>query len=151
MLTLYKPALNDLWFKQKLLADPETMSYNAAWGGTIDFPEEKWQPWYDRWMNDEPARFYRYLRREDGSFAGETAWHMENGKCLLDIIVYAPYRGKGCGREGLGLLLSEAKKAGYTEVWDGIALDNPSAALFLSEGFTEEYRDSESVWLRKTL
>ena len=36
MISLYKPKLEDLWFRQKFMADPETMSYNDAWGGTID-------------------------------------------------------------------------------------------------------------------
>ncbi len=42
MVALYIPTLEDLWFRQKFLSDSETMSYNHAWGGTIDFPEEKW-------------------------------------------------------------------------------------------------------------
>ena len=39
-LELYRPAVRDLWFKRDLLADKATMSYNHAWGGTVDFPEE---------------------------------------------------------------------------------------------------------------
>ena len=39
MLHLYKPELEDLWFREKLLSDPDTMSYNNKWGGTIDFPQ----------------------------------------------------------------------------------------------------------------
>ena len=38
MVTACKPKPEDLWFRQKLLADEETMSYNLAWGGTISFP-----------------------------------------------------------------------------------------------------------------
>ena len=38
MLTLHKPGYEDLWFRQKMLGDEETMSYNHAWGGTIPFP-----------------------------------------------------------------------------------------------------------------
>lgn len=40
---LYRPSLEDLWFKQALLADPDTMSYNRAWGGTVEFPRELWE------------------------------------------------------------------------------------------------------------
>lgn len=34
----YKPKLEDLWFREAMMADPDTMSYNSAWGGTIPFP-----------------------------------------------------------------------------------------------------------------
>ena len=39
MITTYKPTLQDLWFRQQFMADEATMSYNAAWGGTISFPD----------------------------------------------------------------------------------------------------------------
>lgn len=42
MLTLYEPKYEDLWFRQMMLADEDTMSYNHAWGGTIPWPEDKW-------------------------------------------------------------------------------------------------------------
>lgn len=47
MLTLYEPKYEDLWFRQMMLADEDTMSYNHAWGGTIPFGEDKWRSWYD--------------------------------------------------------------------------------------------------------
>ena len=37
MLTLVTPNLDDLWFRQELMTDEDTMSYNAKWGGTISF------------------------------------------------------------------------------------------------------------------
>ncbi len=40
MLVLYEPGLGDLWFRQKMLADEKTMSYNRAWGGAISWPED---------------------------------------------------------------------------------------------------------------
>ena len=59
MLTLHKPAYEDLWFRQKMLGDEETMSYNHAWGGTIPFPEENWADWYDYWItNPDGKRYY---------------------------------------------------------------------------------------------
>ena len=37
MLTLYEPKYEDLWFRQMMLEDEDTMSYNHAYGGTIPF------------------------------------------------------------------------------------------------------------------
>lgn len=42
MVELYKPRIEDLWFREKMLSDDQTMSYNHAYGGTISFPKEKW-------------------------------------------------------------------------------------------------------------
>ena len=44
-ITLYTPSLEDLWFRQKMMADEETMAYNHAWGGTTPFPKEVWHGW----------------------------------------------------------------------------------------------------------
>lgn len=44
----HRPTLQELHFRERLLSDEETMSYNAAWGGTIPFPAEKWESWYSR-------------------------------------------------------------------------------------------------------
>ena len=50
---LYVPKLEDYWYEQKLLSDPDTMSYNSGYDvsydgynyktGCIDFPESKWE------------------------------------------------------------------------------------------------------------
>ena len=44
MIEFYRPYMEELGFRQQLLADLETMSFNP--GGTIVFPEEKWAEWY---------------------------------------------------------------------------------------------------------
>ena len=76
---LHRPSLGELSFRQRLLKDPETMAYNHAYGGTIDFPRERWSDWYARWVEDETGeRFYRCLRREaDGALVGEAAYHYD--------------------------------------------------------------------------
>ena len=56
ILTLVKPTFDDLWFRQKLMADEETMSYNAKWGGTIPFPKDEWEPWYEAWVRNPGAK-----------------------------------------------------------------------------------------------
>ena len=155
MLALHKPTREDLWFRQVMLTDEKTMSYNAAWGGTVPFPEDDWDDWCDWWLVDtEDKRFYRYLvLAESGEFVGEVAYHFDDGEglWLADVIVYAPFRGRGFGREGLGLLCTSAKKNGIDALWDNIAADNPAIGLFLSCGFVEEYRTDECIYLRKEL
>ena len=153
MVELYEPRVEDLWFREKLLNDEDTMSYNHAWGGTIPFPKQKWKKWYDRWMlNHENKRFYRYIK-EDETFLGEAAYHFDEERqiYIADVIVYAPYRGKGYGRQALLLLCKNASCNGLRTLFDDIAIDNPSISLFIECGFTEVLRTSEYVLVKKEL
>lgn len=135
MIKLYKPKIEDLWFKEKMMYDEDTMSYNH---GTIAFPVSKWVAWYQRWMNDD-------------TFVGEVAYYydLEREIYIADVIVYAPYRGNGYGYEGLSLLSEYAKNNGIAELYDDIAIDNPSINLFLKYGFREVLRANEYVLVRK--
>ena len=137
-----------------MMADQETMSYNHAWGGTIPFPKEKWQDWYDHWIvHPEGKRYYRYLKDEQGNFIGEIAYHFDadEQKYLADVIVFAKYRGKGYGGQALDLLCAKCKENGIHQLYDNIAMDNPAIALFLHHGFTEEYRTDQLIYLKKEL
>ncbi len=155
MIILYRPEPEDLWFRERFMSDPETMSYNQAWGGTIPFPRSGWDEWYDHWViRHENKRFYRYLRDTvTGAFVGEIAYHFDEEQdiWLADVIVAAEFRGKGYGRAGLDLLCQAARENGIRVLWDNIALDNPAVSIFLWAGFTEEYRTDEFIMLKKTL
>ena len=152
MIKQYTPRLEELWFRRMLLGDAATMSYNHAWGGTIDFPESGWAEWFDRWVrNPGKERFYRYLRNERGEFVGEIAYHLDGGIYLADVIVYAGYRRRGCGGEGLRLLCRAARERGIWVLYDNIAADNPALSLFLSMGFAEAYRTQAYIMLKKEL
>ena len=154
MIVLYKPKITDLWFKEKLLSDPSTMSYNRRWGGTIAFPKEKWKSWSERWLSDDDKHFYRYLLNEEKrEFVGEVAYHFDDERmiCLADVLVMAKYRGNGCGKAGLKLLCQQAKRNGISELYDEIAIDNPAIVLFEKMGFVEVSRTEEAVLLRKKL
>lgn len=70
---------------------------------------------------------------------------------VADVIVYAPYRGKGYGGIGLDLLCSVAKQNGVKILYDDIAIDNLAITMFLKRGFIEEYRTSEIIMLKKEL
>ena len=39
MFTLYKPSIEDLWFRAQMMGNEQTMAYNHAYGGTIPFPK----------------------------------------------------------------------------------------------------------------
>lgn len=153
MVELYKPKVEDLWFREKLLRDADTMSYNHAWGGTIPFPKEKWESWYDRWVRGHDHRyFYRYIQ-ENGTFLGEAAYHFDEKRqiYIADVIVYAPYRGRGYGRQALLCLCQSARRSGVHTLFDDIAADNPSIALFMKCGFTEVMRTEEYILVKKEL
>ncbi len=153
-LILHKPNLSDLWFRQKMLSNERTMEYNHAWGGTIDFPEEKWAEWYDHWIkNPEDKRYYRFLKTPEGKFVGEIAYHYDNETkaYMADVIIHAAHRGKGYGSEALDMLCQKAKENGIKTIYDDIAIDNPAIRLFLRHGFKEECRTDRIIMLRKDL
>ena len=153
MLRAYKPSLAELWFKAEMLADPKTMSYNHAYGGTIAFPEKARPGWYEDWIEADPKdRFYAYLQREDGTFVGEIAYHHDDdGVCLADVLIHERYRQQGYGREGLELLCQIATENGITEIYDDMAIDNPAYGMFRKAGFEEIRRDAEVILLKKKI
>lgn len=133
--------------------DVQTMEYNHAYGGTIQFPRERWEEWYCRWVAPgDRKRFYRYLKNEAG-FVGEASYHFdeERGVYLTDVLVDARFRHRGFGKEGLRLLCGAARANGVQALYDNIAIDNGAVKLFLSCGFTEIGRTAEAIWVKKDL
>ena len=155
MLEQYKPQIEDLWFREKFMSDEETMSFNHSWGGTIPFPESDWKNWYDVWVNcNDGTHFYRYLKNRDtGEFVGEIAYHFDDdrGIWLADVIIASEYRGRGFGRQGLGMLCRLAAENGIRMLYDDIAIDNPAIPMFRKNGFMEEYRTDDCILLKKDL
>ena len=113
-LQLYVPQPEDGWFYVKMMSDPETMAYNAPWfppDGCIPAPETEWAEMQASWIGKAPERFYAFLQRKsDGAFVGDVNYHRatERDRCDMGIVIYAPERGKGYGRQGLELLLDRA-------------------------------------------
>ena len=113
-LELYIPRQNDGWFYIKMISDPATMEYNAPWfppDGCIPNAESEWQELYHTWNRPDSGRFYAYLkRRTDGQFVGDVNYHYNPGRDWYDlgVVIYAPERGRGYGRQGLQLLLDRA-------------------------------------------
>ena len=121
LISLKIPTLDDLWFRQKMMANPETMSYNKGYDipfegydretGCIDFPENTWQEWFDFWIDNEPDRFYAYIvRTSDGAYIGEVNVHKSNTNDWYEmgIVIDAEYRGQGYSKPALNLLITHA-------------------------------------------
>ncbi|MBO4562600.1 MAG: GNAT family N-acetyltransferase [Clostridia bacterium] len=120
-LKLYIPRNEDGWFYIKMMSDPATMAYNAPWfppDGCIPDPEDEWKSLQTEWIGREPIRFYAFLQRvTDGAFVGDVNYHLsrDGDWCDMGIVIYAPERGKGYGKEGLRLLVDRALRI------DGVA------------------------------
>ena len=115
---LYTPSMDELWYRQRMMSDPDTMSYNAGYDlgfdgyhndtGCIDFPEENWAAWYGRFIGREPERFYAYaVRKDDGAFVGEVVLRQEGepGRYEMGVVIEACHRGRGYSKEAMALLL----------------------------------------------
>lgn len=155
MLKVVKPELEDLWFRESMMADIETMSYNNAWGGTIPFPKEDWEEWYTLWVrNSGQERYYRYLKDDANKvFVGEISYHFDKLRniYICDVIIKAEFRKQGFGTQGIQLLCEAAKANGVEALYDNIAADNPSAHLFLKNGFSIEFQNDEILMVKTVL
>ena len=155
MLKVVKPELEDLWFRESMMADIETMSYNDAWGGTIPFPKEDWEEWYTLWVrNSGQERCYRYLKDDANKvFVGEISYHFDKLRniYICDVIIKAEFRKQGFGTQGIQLLCEAAKANGVEALYDNIATDNPSAHLFLENGFSIEFQNDEILMVKRVL
>ena len=71
--------------------------------------------------------------------------------CQADVIVYAPFRGRGYGRDGLRLLCQAAEENGFDALYDDIASDNTAIELFIHQGFTVVCETEKTRLLKKDL
>ncbi len=155
MLKVYKPNLEDLWFREMLMSDKDTMSYNHAWGGTMLFPKKNWDKWYQTWVNGPKANiFYRYLQDDTSNeYVGEIAYHFDKSRKIhiCNVIILAKYRNNGFGSQAINMLCSLAKEHGVLVLYDDIAADNSSYKLFLKNGFTIDFQNEKTIMVKKIL
>jgi len=163
-LTYSVPKLEDLWFREELMLDEETMSYNIGYPafkgyntltGTIEFPKENWQSWYATWVAQPELRFYAYLQRKsDKKFVGEINYHYSPTEkvAMIGIIIKAEFRGHGYAKEGLKLLCQIAKEHGLSELANEFPKERASALnLHKALGFVEVAGRGEDCFLIKEL
>lgn len=152
-LKLHVPGIREMEYRQKLLAQPETMAYNRGQmidapgydvaTGCIDFPVGDWRYWRDVWLWREPSRYSAYLQEEaTGEFVGEVCYFydMEADAHGTGVLIESRHRGRGCGTEGLCLL---AEHAFLSPDVDCLFAELPvvredAIRMYLTAGFREE-------------
>lgn len=157
---LHIPTFEELWYRQKLLRDADTMSYNKGYDldtenycketGCIDFPKADWAGWYRYFIGQEPNRYYAYIV-ENGVFIGEVNIHKNEAMHWYDmgIVIEAKYRGKGYAVPALKLLLRQAFEGfGAQAVHNDFEETRLSAIkTHLSAGFREYKRENGIIEL----
>lgn len=156
-LELYIPKPEDGRFYVQMMSDPETMAYNAPWfppDGCIPEAEQGWKRLSSDWIGHEPERFYAYLRRTaDGAFVGDVNFHYTPARDWWDmgIVIYAPERGKGYGKEGLRLLAAYAFSHGVRRLHNDFETDRDAAyRIHRAVGFREIGRENGIIELMLT-
>lgn len=158
-LYLHVPAYRELWYRQKIMQDPDTMSYNRGYDlksegydkatGCMAFPERKWAEWYDYFIGQEPQRFYAYVvRKSDGAFIGEVNVHRNQNAAWYEmgIVLEAKYRGNGYANKALRLLLRHTFDEMNADAVHNAFEEERSAAVrtHLAAGFTQ-YRQENGI------
>ena len=146
-LTLKQPILEELDYRQSLLADPVTMDYNKKLNlgfegydndtGCIDFDETKWTGWYFSWFSSDDFKYYAYLMDKGTETPiGEVAIRYDPYKKtnMMSIIIEGKHRRNGYGKEGLILLL----KKGFLDFQLEEISDEFPESRFLSKKLFED-------------
>lgn len=152
---LHIPNENELEYRQYLISDKETMSYNIGYGddGTGCYYQtiEQVQEWYKNWNNGKDNYYAYIIRKEDNTPIGEVDIHWIGycQKYIIGIVIEAKYRGKGYAEETLSLLCNVAfNKLNLDAIYDDFPTTRTVAEkVFSKVGFVRE--DDEFVVLTK--
>lgn len=148
-LYLHVPEYDELWYRERIMSDSDTMGYNKGYDldcdgydnatGCIAFPESEWREWYDYYIGNEPECFYAYIvRASDGAFIGEVNLHRtDEARYNMGIVIEGKHRGKGYAAKALKLLLERAFEKMHAEAVCNDFEEERVAALkaHLSAGF----------------
>lgn len=145
---LKEPSIKDLKYCQNWMMDPDTMSYNAGYDidlsgynkntGTINKTDEDMIRWYNKWINQEPERCYRYIYVEGiDEPVGEIYYYPNGNIHCMGILIQNKYRGNGYSYDALLELEKIAfEKNNISELSDMIPLDRAEAInAFKKAGF----------------
>jgi RimJ/RimL family protein N-acetyltransferase len=149
---LKHPTLEELKYTEILLSCKDTMSFNNKWGGTVPFPKEKWQAFYDTYLTDKTRNVYFHIYNLDHVFVGEvSARYLEDQEnYMLNIKIKHEYRGNHHASDALiafldYMFLEQEMKV----IYDDVASDNMGGIKLLeSVGFQIVKSDPEVTLLK---
>lgn len=140
---LYIPTEKELEYRRRLIADGETMDYNAGFGengtGCYQQSPEQVRDWYRHW-NGRPDRHYAYIVLTDSRLpVGDVNihWNPMDQRHMVGIVVEACYRGKGYSLQALRLLVRIAfEEQSLEALYDDFPADREAAErIFSQAGF----------------
>ena len=159
------PSKEDLKYRKKWMMDSDTMSYNAGYDvdikgydketGIISKSDEEMLEWYDKWINKEPDRYFRYIYAEGiEEPIGEIYYYPNDNTHHMGILIQSKYRGNGYSYEALMQLEKVAfEENGIDELHDEIPFDRVNAInLFKKAGFIQTEKDvmiTKGMYLNK--
>lgn len=143
---LIEPKLDEYWYEEKLLNDPNTMNYNAGYDvtyhgyhydtGCIDFGKDKWIKVYEQ--RKEQNNFFAYIKDLTiNEYVGYVNYQYNNQENRYEcgIVIEANKRGNHYGKEALQLLCKKAKENKVESLYDSFEKERNSLTLFESVGF----------------
>ena len=144
------PSYEELKYTEELLSDEETMRFNEKWGGTVPFPKEKWQKFYDRFTEDEQVHYFHIYNLE-GVFVGEVSsrYDLFFSSYVLNIKVMYRYRGNKHAYDALEKFLEYLfDEVGIDKIVDNVGHDSKAGLALLRQfGFMEIDQTDEYVLL----
>ena len=153
--SLYVPSVEELWYREKCMSDPDTMSYNAGYNvsysgyhydtGCIDFPKSIHKSWNEDKAKN-PNFFFAYIKDDDtNEWVGYVNFkkNSETGRATMGIVVESLHHGKGYMRPAVMKLIEKAKEQGVKVLTDTVPENRVNALkVFYDLGFVkanEEY------------
>lgn len=117
-LYLHVPDVDEMWYRRRIMMDPATMEYNKGMDacegyepetGCVNFPQSQWQGFCDRFVDNEPERFFAFIaRRVDLEFVGQVSLEKKDEGMEISILVEDQYRRQGYAAEAMELVLQVA-------------------------------------------
>ena len=146
MAQLLKPERNELIYRRKLLGSRNTMAFA---GGTVPFPKEEWQTFYDTWVDTDPKdSFYGFVYCGGCmDFVGSARYakNAETGEYESFILIHASHRNSGYGRWAVKLLKEKARENGIDALHAHVRRSWNCSGFLEKTGFTETGSDEDTI------